>query len=73
MTNHSDNNKAIMPYFEYAHLPQPLARTSSVFHTLALHLEKTLPDSREKTKALDKLLESKDAAVRAMLGQPTKQ
>lgn len=57
----------ILKYFKYDHLPENLQKVSKPFSELALHIEATLPGSAEKTVALRKLLESKDAAVRAAL------
>lgn len=57
----------ILRYFAYQHLPTPLQRVSQVFHTLAETIDSELPDGPEKSVALRKLLESKDAAVRAAL------
>lgn len=54
-------------YFAYAHLPEKLQAISKPFCELAKHIVTTIPDSRERDKALDRLLESKDAAVRAAL------
>lgn len=55
-------------YFEYAHLPPHLRAVSEQFAALADVLLTMLPDSPELTVALRKLLESKDCAVRAALG-----
>jgi len=60
----------ILRYFAYDHLRPPLARVSSWFHTLAHDLERDLPSGPEKSVALRKLLEAKDAAVRAALDLP---
>lgn len=60
----------IMQYFEYAHLPEKLQNASKPFCDLANHLNTTLPDGAEKATALRKLLEAKDAGVRAAM-QPT--
>jgi len=57
----------IMRFFEFDHLPDNLKVVSSHFWELACHLEATLPTGPEKSVALRKLLESKDAAVRAAL------
>lgn len=57
----------ILRYFAYAHLPQHLAVVSALFSDLATNLDETLPDGPEKSEALRKLLQSKDAAVRAAL------
>lgn len=56
----------IMEHFEFAHLPAGLMRnTSGQFAALADSLCASLPRSAECTVALRKLLEGKDAAVRA--------
>lgn len=57
----------IMKFFEYSHLPLHLQKTSKAFHDLAWDLFNSLPPSAETTTALRKLLEGKDAAVRAAL------
>lgn len=57
----------ILKYFEYKHLPPFLQKVSEPFGVLANQLEETLSDGAEKSVALRKLLESKDAAVRAAL------
>lgn len=58
----------ILSYFGYEHLPLgPLRETSRDFNHLAFDLVRRLPRSPERTVALRKLLESKDAAVRTAL------
>lgn len=57
----------ILRYFEYSHLPSDLAVVAERFHRLAHELAADLPPGPETTTALRKLLESKDAAVRAAL------
>jgi hypothetical protein len=57
----------IMRFFVYAHLPDHLQETSRRFAELADWIESTIPNGPEKTVALRKLLEGKDAAVRARL------
>lgn len=57
----------IMQYFTYEHLPAPLQEISKPFCILAETIEKQLPSSPEKSVALRKILEGKDAAVRAGL------
>lgn len=57
----------LMRYFDFSHLRQPLQGISSRFHQLASELTSLLPRSAERTVAPRKLLESKDAAVRAAL------
>jgi len=55
----------ILRFFHYAHLPLPLQPASRPFCELARHIVATLPRNAERTVALRKLLEAKDAAVRA--------
>lgn len=55
----------ILRYFRYAHLPEQLQAASYPFCQLAAHIVRTLPRNPERTVALRKLLEAKDAAVRA--------
>ncbi|CAN7240971.1 hypothetical protein LJR045_000972 [Microbacterium sp. LjRoot45] len=58
----------LLRYFTHTHLPEgPLAETSRLFAVVARQLVETLPRSPERTVALRKLLESKDAAVRTAL------
>lgn len=55
----------ILRYFHYGHLPRVLQLSSQPFCQLAGHIVDTLPRNAERTVALRKLLEAKDAAVRA--------
>lgn len=57
----------IMQFFSFGHLPAELQDISRPFGELADHLVQTLPRNAERSTALRKLLESKDAAVRAKL------
>ena len=57
----------LLQFFAYAHLPDHLQRVSEKFGKLALEIVDTLPRNPERTVALRKLLEAKDAGVRAML------
>ena len=59
----------IMQFFEYGHLPPHLQDVSAPFGHLATILVDRLPRNAERTVALRKLLESKDAAVRARLAK----
>lgn len=61
---------AMMRYFEFSHLPPKLQHVSRHFYTVADIVRNTLPDGPEKTVCLRKLLEAKDAAVRAALDIP---
>lgn len=54
----------ILSFFEYKHLPEPLAVVSMQFSGLADFIAETL-EGPEATVALRKLLEAKDCAVRA--------
>lgn len=58
----------ILRYFHYAHLPPFLQEHSKPFCDLARRIIDTLPRNPERTVALRKLLEAKDAAVRANVG-----
>lgn len=65
-------NEHIMQFFDYAHLPPHLAAVSRPFCELARSLvaeTNGLPRNPERTVALRKLLEAKDAAVRAFLAK----
>jgi hypothetical protein len=57
----------IMQWFAYEHLPEHLQAVSKPFCELAQHVVETLPRCAERTVALRKLLEGKDAAVRASM------
>jgi hypothetical protein len=51
--------------FQWAHLPEHLQIVSRPFYELALYVFGHAPENPERTVALRKLLEAKDAAVRA--------
>jgi len=57
----------MMSWFEYAHLPEHLQIVSKWFHDLAANVVSDIQPGPERTVALRKLLEAKDAAVRAAL------
>lgn len=57
---------AIMQFFAYSHLPPHLQAVSKPFCELAERVADG-PNNAEATVALRKLLEAKDAAVRAVL------
>lgn len=65
----TEYHERILKYFEYGHLPQHLREVSVHFNRLANELCDKLAPSAERTVALRKLLESKDAAVRAKLDE----
>lgn len=62
-----DLPEPILQFFDYQHLPTHLAAVSQPFCALAHAIFSTLPRNPERTVALRKLLEAKDAAVRARL------
>ena len=57
----------IMKYFNYAHLPEELQYISKQVYELAESMDNRLLDSAEKATGLRKLLEAKDAFVRAAM------
>lgn len=57
----------MLKWFEYAHLPPHLQETSKLFGELAYQIAETIAPGPERTVAMRKLLEGKDAAVRAKL------
>ena len=57
----------LIQFFQYGHLPEKLQAVSKPFCELAQGIVASLPRNPERTVALRKLLESKDAAVRAAL------
>lgn len=65
MANTSES--PILRYFEAGHLPAEFRDVSEACGNLAHYLETRLPAGPEKSTALRKLLEAKDAAVRAAL------
>ena len=57
----------MLKWFAFEHLPPTLRKVSADFHELAHKLVNNLEPGPERTVALRKLLEGKDAAVRARL------
>jgi hypothetical protein len=58
----------MLRYFAFSHLPEgPMRETSRLFCRLAFMIVRTVPRSPERMVALRKLLEGKDAAVRAAM------
>jgi hypothetical protein len=68
-----DDKESVMPreilhFFDYEHLANERLKTvSKQFYDLAVYVDSELPESAESSTALRKLLEAKDAAVRAAL------
>lgn len=59
----------ILQFFAFEHLPPTLKEISRPFGQMAESMTKTLPRNPERTVALRKLLEAKDAAVRAFISK----
>lgn len=57
----------ILQYFNFGHLPERLQAVSAIFYDAACKIVALVPRNAERTVALRKLLEAKDAAVRANL------
>jgi len=57
----------MMKWFAYAHLPEKFQAVSKPFGDLAQNIVSTIEPGPERTVALRKLLEAKDAAVRAVV------
>lgn len=57
----------LMRWFNYDHLPEHLQAVSKLFCDLAVKVTTSLEPGPERTVALRKLLEAKDAAVRATI------
>lgn len=59
----------LLQFFEYGHLPAHLQVVSKPFGELANEMFHCLPDNPERDKALRKLLEAKDCAVRSLVAK----
>lgn len=57
----------MLKWFAYSHLPEHLQAASKPFAELADFIAGSIAPGPERTVALRKLLEAKDAAVRARL------
>lgn len=62
----------IIQFFEYGHLKSPMKEISQSFAILAQIVINDCPKNPERTVALRKLLEAKDAAVRSMVADLSK-
>ena len=72
MDERTQTPEHIIQFFAYSHLPIEVQKFSRPFCDLALaivHPETGLPRNPERTVALRKLLEAKDAAVRAFIAK----
>ncbi|MCA9015904.1 MAG: hypothetical protein KDA77_11285 [Planctomycetaceae bacterium] len=63
----TDQEDRMMKWFAFDHLPGHLKAVSGEFHALACTLTALVEPGPERTVALRKLLEAKDAAVRAKI------
>ncbi len=59
----------VAQFFSFSHLPPHLQAVSAPFAALAAGIVRDLPRNPERTVALRKLLEAKDAAVRALVAK----
>lgn len=57
----------LMQFFRYEHLKEELQAVSRPFGVLAQQIVENLPRNPERTVALRKLMEAKDAAVRCVI------
>lgn len=64
-----NSGEHIAQFFAYEHLPARLQDVSRPFAEAAARIVMTLPRNQERTVALRKLLEAKDAAVRALIAK----
>lgn len=67
MNDTPNNQDRMLKWFEYSHLPEHLQAVSKPFGELANLLASAVEPGPERTVAFRKLLEAKDAAVRAKL------
>lgn len=66
----TNSGEHIAQFFSFTHLPAHLQAVSRPFAVEAAWVIATIPRNPERTVCLRKLLEAKDAAVRAMLARP---
>jgi hypothetical protein len=60
-----EETRHIMQFFEYTHLPDNTWFTGAAYSDVAKHIIAEAPQNPERIVALRKLLESRDAAMRA--------
>jgi hypothetical protein len=60
-----DRRHAMLRWFAYKHLPEEMHRIATTFDAMAQWMVEVIPASDEATVAMRKLLESRDAAIRA--------
>lgn len=64
-----ESDEHIAQFFRYGHLPEALSEISKPFAILAGFVIQTCHHNPERTVCLRKLLEAKDAAVRAHIAR----
>jgi hypothetical protein len=62
-----ETQEPMLQFFQYKHLPEKLQEASKIFCDLAFDITIKFPRNPERTVALRKLLEAKDAGVRSLL------
>ena len=65
MDDKGTKHSTIIQFFKYDQMPEHLQEVAEEFYFMAQYLDRVIPTSAEKSVALRKLLESKDAAIRA--------
>lgn len=63
----TDSPEGIVQYFDHGHLSTDAQVVAAAFYQTARFIHKVLDEGPEKSVALRKLLEGKDAAVRSIL------
>jgi hypothetical protein len=63
----SEERDAILQFFEFDHLPPDVRQVAMHFHALAHNVVQLCRRNPERSVALRKLVEAKDAAIRALL------
>jgi len=56
----------LLQYFTYKDLPENQRKVALQFHDLAVNIYDTIPRNRQAIASLEKLLESRDCALRAV-------
>lgn len=69
LTTTPSTNDPLLRWFRYDHLPYSLQNASKPYYDLARNICDSFPSSAERTVALRKLLESKDACVRCKVDE----
>ena len=68
-TDEEIKQDGVLQFFHYSHLPPVLQERSKPFCELARRIVSSTPRNPERTVALRKLLEAKDANVRAFIAR----